>query len=878
MPDSRPTSLLDFAIAASIAVVPVLLAVLLGIGTVAPADRRESGGSHVSVRQVAALKTFERAIVRRDTVRSDPLSADALRAHIPECSREWSGRERTLDRLGHFVGRAADDAHTPAHRIAARLAELDVALLRMSAGGNRRVIDPVGFDIVRWAEAARLALGTTVETPQYPGRRFSVRCSDLASAAATLARAGGRMLATLAWRGTEVERAVAEWRPDQYVEISARQLARSNPWDGIPGCVYLLHAGVDGKEPVPAFFVKGTRSVHERVCRQAAVFDSAAGEKALVAPAAIAGDPGPDIAADDVRWHVPPSIHALLQPLESLQRTSGSLYRAYTETESASDSSRASVRHRPNRVALDGAQVDVGFSADLTIDPSLQALAQKTAACYTGRQDVCRALGLTRAEDGANAIGHRLLEHAMVRMAAVAIIDVPSGRIEALAGALSPCTRQEYDGPGRAANCDTRLPYPIRYRPDALLNPAVFLDAMPASVVKPVMAAAFLSNASVGPRWLAAERAAMRTLSPPTADSLRGQLMRSNSARFLDRMFCGDEAFRPCERPWEIQVAANAFGWNGDCTIASERCGKRDLLFGRSVGAAGETAQSTPLATWIPYGRLLAEPVGGKLGAPFRMRAPLGLDTAKIKRCAAGADGRRASDDDWEKCSGGIVVDIVAEGWGQGHARSTALGAAGMMAALAAAANGQTDVRKPHLVQGLRGVANGVPSALQSDVMRWAAAATEPNALSRDAAEVILSGLSYSHRNGTARRACEQVFEARVCREIDWIAGKTGTPTFPNDDRSLDELAKLCAPGLKRTSLEQAACGGLRPYKWYVAAYRTDRAHPAWNKVIGVLVERNWLADSGRVHGAGDHGPNPAAELAFQIAGRHAGALAGDAR
>ena len=34
---------------------------------------------------------------------------------------------------------------------------------------------------------------------------------------------------------------------------------------------------------------------------------------------------------------------------------------------------------------LGGVPVDVGFSIDLTIDPALQALAQRTAACYTGR-------------------------------------------------------------------------------------------------------------------------------------------------------------------------------------------------------------------------------------------------------------------------------------------------------------------------------------------------------------------------------------------------------------------------------------------------------------------------------------------------------------
>jgi hypothetical protein len=159
-------------------------------------------------------------------------------------------------------------------------------------------------------------------------------------------------------------------------------------------------------------------------------------------------------------------------------------------------------------------------------------------------------------------------------------------------------------------------------------------------------------------------------------------------------------------------------------------------------------------------------------------------------------------------------------------------------------------------------------------VLRWSRVEAESNRIARDAAEVIISGLSYSHRAGTARLACEQVFDARTCAQMDWIAGKTGTPTFPNDDRSLDDLASLCTPGAMRPRRDRDACGPLRPYKWYVAAYRTNPADARWNKVIGVLTERNWLADTGRVHGAGDHGPNPAAEIAMQIAGRHAGVLA----
>ena len=88
--------------------------------------------------------------------------------------------------------------------------------------------------------------------------------------------------------------------------------------------------------------------------------------------------------------------------------------------------------------------------------------------------------------------------------------------------------------------------------------------------------------------------------------------------------------------------------------------------------------------------------------------------------------------------------------------------------------------------------------------------------------------------------------------------------------------ARLCARGGAKTKTEQAACGPLRPYKWYVAAYRTDPTDPRWTKVIGVLTERNWIRETGRIHGAGDHGPNPAAEIALQIVGRHTGFLPGE--
>jgi hypothetical protein len=850
----RHATLLEFAIAASAAVVPVLLVVLLIVAWLRPQEAAtrvtRDADHHVSVRQVAALKTFERAIVRRDKVSSPAPTVEALLAGVPACRAEWEGQRGTMTRVRRWLSRNNDAPQSPAARIAAQLAQLDQSLAAFSTAANRRVTDAVGFDTARWTEAVSALVRTPVESSEYPDRKFVVQCADVASAVSILTRGNARMLNVLAWRGSEVPRTIAQWRPDQFVEISARHIARANPWAGIPGCVYMggYALAADGAT-MPTHFVAESRGVAERVCPQASMRGNADNDGNIVVPAAIIGEPAPDMPADDERWKVPPSLSTMLASLAPLHRPGGALFRQYAGSDG-------------NRVRVNASPLEVGYSIDITIEPAVQALAQKVAACYTGRQDVCQALGVKRKEDERAPIGHRLLEHAMVRMAAVAVIDVGSGRIEALAGAMSPCTREEYDGPGRSPNCDKRMPYPIRYRPDALLNAAAYHDAMPASVIKPIMATAFLSDPQVGPRWLAAERAEMQRTPWPTRDSLRGQLMRSDSARFLDRMFCADLKFARCDRPWEVQAAAFAFGWNADCTQPREDCGKRDLLFGRAATEGG-------LATIVPFGRLMVEPSSERPGTPMRVRRAVALDTAKVVACAAGPDGRRGSKDDWEKCRGRIVVDVVAEGWGQGNARSSALGVAAMMASLAAAANGE-DAHAPHLVHAVRGAGFADGSTIKLS----APDALAPNALlSHDAAEVILSGLSYSHRAGTARGACEQVFDARTCRDIDWLAGKTGTPTFPNDDVSLDELARLCAGGAPRSRSEFATCGALRPYKWYVAAYRTDPADTRWSKVIGVLTERNWLADSGRIHGAGDHGPNPAAEIAMQIAGRHVGVL-----
>ncbi|MEP6678069.1 MAG: hypothetical protein ABJB78_02135 [Betaproteobacteria bacterium] len=881
----RNTSLLQLAVMASAAVLPVLLGVLLVVASARQADAlspSRASDRHVSVRHVAALKTFESAIVRQDRIAAAAPTPQALLERVPQCRAAWEGGGGTWERLRRLVVQAPARSVSPAARMAAQLKEIDEAVRAFSSGDNRRVTDAVGFDAAATFAAVAAALRTPVDAPDYPGRSFALQCADIAGAVAALARANGRMLASLAWRGSEVDRVVARWRPGQFVEISARDIARVNPWAGIPGCVYF--AARAGDADSVTHYLGGIRGLDDRLCKRADMRGIADPNGQTPPALRLAGEPTSDMPVDDERWKVPPSLGALLRPLETLHRPNGSLYRRYKAEREAAVSS-AGDAFGPNRIDLDGAPVDVGYSIDLTIDPSLQALAQRIAACYTGRDDVCRALGVVRREDAGRGVGSRLLEHAQVRMAAVAVIDVETGGIEALAGAMSPCTRHEYDGPGRAAQCDKRLPYPIRYRPDALQNAAAFHDAMPGSTIKPIMAAAFLTDGADGSRLLASELAdvARAASATPAAGTLRGELARSDSVRFLDRMFCGDKGFAAnCERAREIQSAALAFGWNLGCANGSGACGKHDVLFGRTLDAMGEEGSGRPLALDVAYGRLLVEPVEARIGAPFRLRSDFALDPARLQQCAAGADGRRRTPDDWGKCRR-EVVDVVAEGWGQGQARASALGVAGMMAALAAAANGQAEVREPHLVEALRGALAAPAAGAPATARRFDFVGTRPNRIPKDVAEVIVSGLSFSHRAGTARLACEQVFDARTCTQMDWIAGKTGTPSFRNDDRTLAELARLCAPDAvapksRKASRDRDSCAPLRPYKWYVATYRSDRGDPRWSKAIAVLAERNWLSDSGRVHGAGDRGPNPAAEIAMQIAGRHSGALAWSAR
>jgi hypothetical protein len=365
---------------------------------------------------------------------------------------------------------------------------------------------------------------------------------------------------------------------------------------------------------------------------------------------------------------------------------------------------------------------------------------------------------------------------------------------------------------------------------------------------------------------------------------LQDELKGSDSAAFLDRMFCVDKGWTGCDRPLAVQQAALQFGWDAGCQEPSFRCGRLNVLFGfPDNNRVRKDSSRTPLGTSVMFGRLLVEPPSAKHVADFALMQDFSFNPAHAAACSRGdqyaGSGRNRG---WRKCKLGRLLYLESEGWGQGNARTTALGAAGMLARLAAAANGQSSQRLPHLVERISdSEARGFEIAAQ----QFRLADPVPIEIPRADAELIMQGMA-SHkargtpagsRSGTAHLACIRVFDAQTCNRIDWIAGKTGTPPYGNDGLTLKEIRARCgkAPAAGASFGERqewwTSCSREQPYKWYVAAFRTDDSRSGFNKVVAVLTERNWYKagpQAGKVQSPGDHEMNVSAEIAFRIMAR----------
>jgi cell division protein FtsI/penicillin-binding protein 2 len=645
---------------------------------------------------------------------------------------------------------------------------------------------------------------------------------------------GRRLENDLNWRGLgQAHATMPAQAPDSVFQ-------QSNPWRGANGCIYLPSPSGVGLNYVDEH--RNNKDLCPRMAPPGIDREQVKGLSRKTDPQSL----------DDPAWGIPDDLGLLLAPLNDIRIPEGLAYQLHTDA--SSDAPRQN--HGPNQIEQRGRLTDVGFSVYLSLNPKTQALAQQWARCYTGVEKVCEDLGL-KDKDSLRKLAAEMHEAAATRMVAVAIIDVASGKIEALGSAHTDCYQQDHSGLAHEKKCPNT---PFRPHDDKdknrLLNHALYVDAMPASTIKPIMALAFLQD---NPAYR----------SGPALQALWHDLKTSNSQGFFKRLFCGDASqpwqWRECQRLRKSQEAARALGWNLGCDAqGAADCGQLDVLFGRPA-SDWLVAGVKPMGLYQLYGRLFTQ-------APSLEKAQSALmeEWARDDAEEDAGQGFRLIQDfryepsfvsacdrqQWSRCQGAYGM-LVNEGWGQGEARVIPLGVAGMMARLAAAANGAQAQAFPHLVEHI-GDAQG--QGLDLAVERYAA--PEPIAIDPALAKLVLQGMASHQTGGTAHSACANAFGAGACDQIDWIAGKTGTPSFHFDQYTLADISKIC---YATDGKAQAKCN-LIPYKWYVAAFKTSaEANAPYDKAIAVLSERNWRQKTQRVQAPGDHEVNLSAELALRI-------------
>lgn len=562
-----------------------------------------------------------------------------------------------------------------------------------------------------------------------------------------------------------------------------------------------------------------------------------------------------------------------------------------------------------NQLKVMGRAVEQRHHVISTVNFRVQNATDSVAQCLanTGDKQVnaCQSLNIDISSF------KKFYEGAGARMLGITILDIPTGRLEAVSGAHTPCFKQQHDGPGRDKNCPD-LPAIPRMSPGKLDNHALYADAMPASLVKPIAALAMMEDKAYRSRLLGSE-----------AKVIQQQLAVSDSPAFHDRLFCSDKGFKDCQRPSFLPQAASKLGWNLNClnldthgqTNASTTRSKanpfdcarisaatgRDLPSQRAWEALKAHDESLmtnnarqPQLT-VLSGSLGIEQVRDREG---RLQNYRPRPSTFEPEWALACQSKR-----WQKCQGGnqSAIDMLSEAWGQGDSRATPVAVAMLYAHLGAAANGASTVAMPHLLQGF---INPERSDYSSPSRSLDIAPEE--------ARLIVGGLQGSHRipKGTAVSACNAALGRARCVQMDWVAGKTGTPAFTHETKTLAQRQEICqtaqnnlkrwrekhqqksldlpadqtvrdddsekdeaveassstaqvtAPLPTRLAAELARCSAT-PYKWYAALVKSPGSK-VWDKVIVVLAEQNWSQESGKVV-AGDSGTNVAARAAFEV-------------
>ena len=625
-------------------------------------------------------------------------------------------------------------------------------------------------------------------------------------------RQGVQFLQSLLWKERSAGVAQARFDSNTWVTLPKQMLTSRSAWSGLPGCVY----GTDA--------TTGQRVVAERGDSATLKYcqTQTAANQALRSSASL--------------WEHVPGLSSLMEPLSAWRLPQHTLY-----SQRVGDDNLATVG---------GQKQTLGLHVQLSIDPAWQARLQELAECFSGKISPLCGRYASQAEGR--------YEKARVRMAGISVIDVPTGRLVAAASANSPCYAYDKTRTGRPPEDCPVLPEDTVHRPrlpQYVTNHALFTQAPPGSLVKPLLMAGIVLYA------------------PPEAGltGLEQAMQRSDSQQFLDAFLCrqklGQGGFAArCDRPELTQKSAHRLGWNSACDgltdIARSQCGMVDLIHGLPLERSRVVSQ---LVDAVPL-RSNALPVlmGQTLVLPYRsasgvsgyrdMQWPESMPSVEQRKTCAlsGAKG-------YVRCSG-PDMGLISEAYGQGNTVATPTGVASLLATLANSAQGQ----KPHfpyvLVDRVR--ADGQSDSDMVGIQR-AASLQGPEGIDPLVARRVLAAMEKTLMpGGTAHAACVRSFGMEGCQAPRGVAGKTGTPGDA-DERSLSRLAQDMRSRAQCQETGSTSCATQHPlprprYRWYAAIFKSQGSDQ-YDKAIAVLVHSNWRRSDGRY--ADDQ--NAAAEMAM---------------
>ena len=626
-------------------------------------------------------------------------------------------------------------------------------------------------------------------------------------------QSGLKFLETLQWKERQPASRQMRYSGDVQVVMGRESLSTRSPWFGIPGCIFwtdaatgaLIHAGKK---------VNASNAFCESQVR-------------MVAKDARADADAPQL----------PGLPFFLEQLSSWRMPQSYLYQRLIGDR--------------NQSPVKGQLQPVGLHAQLGIDPHWQNRMQMIAQCFAGVDTpICKSIMPGGAER---------YEGARVRMAGIAVVDVPSGRLVVAASASSPCFEHDKTRSGPKPKDCPDLSEGNVHRPrlpQAITNHAVFTQAPPGSLVKPVLMAGILQS----------------PLTSASIDGLDRALQRSDSQQFLDAMLCrrqlGSGSFAAaCDRPQRILESVHRLGWNAGCDGKQEwqkaRCGMVDLMRGKALADAPANLDARLLEANLYRPAQLPVLTGHLMVEASNTNSPGWKDmtiTAKLptpeQRLACAQSGPKG----YVRCKG-PRMELVSEGYGQGNAQATPVGVAGLLGALAGSAQGLPP-RSPHILIDFW-TTQGRPDEVTNQLLVSQGLAQGPSGLDLAISQRVIAAMETTHTpGGTAHAACKRVMGVPACLVSLGVAGKTGTPGDA-DERSLQKLMRDQALHTACVDAGKTRCHELHPlprprYRWYGALFKSAGSNQ-YDKAIAVLVHGNWRRTDGRYAEEG----NAAAEIAF---------------